>query len=84
MGHAKKPVGDLLVQEDITLVNEAYRVSNGATVHRLNNLVCSYRGFVELIQQGSKHHLEDAVRLERELRQFIYQQKVLTIPSLSV
>lgn len=84
MGHATKSVGDSLVQEDTSLVFEAYRISNGVTVHRLNNLVCSYRGFVELVRRGSKRHLEDAERLERELRQFIYQQKALTVPFVQV
>lgn len=78
MARAKvKPKRVSLVQEDASLIFNAYKISTGANVHKLNNMVCAYKGYVDLAQQ-SESFVEHAERLEREIRQFIAREKSLT------
>ena len=75
MAHAKRKPRNSLVQEDASLLFDAYKLSNGATVHRLNNMVGAYKGYVQLAQEGSQEFVGHVERMERELRMFIANEK---------
>ncbi len=73
----------ITVQEDIALVQAMQLKATGATVHKVNNLLCTYKGFIACYNDMGKH-FEKIEEMERKMRVFLLEQNRLTFSGGSV
>jgi hypothetical protein len=68
---------------DLTLIHEANKISNGQTVHLLNNKLTTYSGFAQLYNETFiQKYLDKTKEVESEIRSILIQERMKIMSSI--
>jgi len=63
-----------MIALDQTLLHQASRLTTGANVHRVKELMLAYE-FAVSLHNGGQHKVYET-RFERELREFVHRERI--------
>ncbi len=76
MNHEKADVDGLLLYE-------LSKITNGSNVHDIKNYLGVYMGFLEMYNNtGIQKHLDRAMDMEKEIRGFIFKERMKLLPTV--